>query len=176
GSPQPPHFHIESTHEGATAMGFYNVQGGDIPYLKSLADRYTLLDNYHQPAMGGTTMSSLYLGYADAVWYSDGKGRVATPSASQIENPDPQPGTDNWYMQDGYLGGSYSNCSDTAQPGVASVSAYLSSLGVGLNCDAGHYYLLNNYNPGYLGDGEWWTEARNPSRSRRPPPPRSPTS
>jgi phospholipase C len=21
------------------------------------------------------------------------------------------------------------------------------------NCDAGHYYLLNNYNPGYLGDG-----------------------
>ncbi|MGI8839321.1 MAG: hypothetical protein ACR2F8_00810, partial [Caulobacteraceae bacterium] len=42
GSPQPPHFHIESTHEGATAMGFYNVQGGDIPYLKSLADRYTL--------------------------------------------------------------------------------------------------------------------------------------
>ncbi len=154
GGPQPPHFHIESTHEGATAMGFYNVQGGDTPYLKSLADRYTLLDNYHQPAMGGTTLSSLYLGYADAIWYSDGRGHVATPSADQIENPDPQAGTDNWYSQDGYLGGSYSNCSDTAQPGVASVGAYLSSLGVGLNCEAGHYYMLNNLNPGYLGDGE----------------------
>ena len=21
------------------------------------------------------------------------------------------------------------------------------------NCDTGHYYLLNNYNPGYFGDG-----------------------
>ena len=154
GQPQPPHFNDESTLEGATAMGFYNVQQGDIPYLKSLADQYTLLDNYHQPAMGGTTLSSLYLGYADALWYSDGAGHVATPPANQIENPDPQPGTNNWYTQDGYIGGTYSNCSDATQPGVASVSAYLASLGVSLNCDAGHYYLLNNFNPGYLGNGD----------------------
>jgi phospholipase C len=30
-------------------MGFYNVQQGDIPYLKGLADQYTILDNYHRP-------------------------------------------------------------------------------------------------------------------------------
>ena len=37
----------ETTHEGATAMGFYNVQQGDIPYFKLLADHYRMSDNYH---------------------------------------------------------------------------------------------------------------------------------
>ena len=32
-------------------MGFYNVQRGDAPLLKRLADQYTISDNYHQPAM-----------------------------------------------------------------------------------------------------------------------------
>ena len=162
GKPQPPNFTDESTHEGATAMGFYNVRQGDVPYLKSLADQYTLLDNYHQPAKGGTGLDSLYLGYADDLWYSDGHGNVATPPANQIENPDPQAGTNNWYTQDGYSGGTYSNCSDPGAPGVASVNAYLSGLNVGLNCDAGHYYLLNNYNPGYLGDGKVLNPAQSP--------------
>ncbi|MGI9168979.1 MAG: alkaline phosphatase family protein, partial [Caulobacteraceae bacterium] len=168
GGPRPPHFNEETTHEGAAAMGFYNIQQGDTPYLKSLADRYTVLDNYHQPAMGGTTLSSLYLGYADAIWFSDGRGHPATPAAGLIENPDPQQGTNNWYVQDGYLGGSYSNCSDPAQPGVASVSAYLSNLGVSLNCDAGHYYLLNNYNPAYLGNGQVMTSFFNLPPSSTP--------
>lgn len=154
GKQQPPNFNDETTLEGATSMGFYNVQHGDAPYLLSLAQQYTLLDNYHQPAKGGTGLDSLYLGYADALWYSDGNGNPATPPATQIENPDPQSGTNNWYTQDGYSGGTYSECSDSTQKGVASVVAYLSSLGVSPNCDAGHYYLLNNYNPGYLGDGQ----------------------
>ena len=153
GHPQAPGFNNESTHEGATAMGFYNVQQGDLPYLKQLADQYTILDNYHQPAKGGTGLDSLYLGFADDIWYSDGRGHVATPPANQIENPDPQPGTNNWYTQDGYSGGTYSNCSDPNQPGVASVEFYLSALHVKPNCDSSHYYLLNNYNPGYVGDG-----------------------
>jgi phospholipase C len=162
GAPRPPNFTDESTHEGATSMGFYNVQQGDAPYLKALADRYTLLDNYHQPAMGGTFLDSMYLAYADDIWFSDGRGHPATPSTGQIENPDPQRGTNNWYVQDGYLGGSYSNCSDIAQPGVAAISAYLGARGVGLNCDAAHYYLLNNYNPGYLGDGQVVNRAQAP--------------
>jgi phospholipase C len=153
GGPQPPNFTDQSTHEGAVAMGFYNVQEGDIPYLKQLADEYTILDNYHQPAKGGTFLDSMYLGYADDIWYSDGAGNPVTPPSNLIENPDPQPGTNNWYTQDGYSGGSYSNCSDSTQKGVASVNAYLSALGVKPNCAAGHYYLLNNIDPGYLGDG-----------------------
>ena len=150
GHSQPPGFNDESTHEGAVSMGFYNVQQGDLPYLKSLADQYTILDNYHQPAKGGTGLDSLYLGYADDVWYSDGKGNAITPPANQIENPDPQPGTNNWYAQDGYSGGTYSNCSDTGAPGVAPVNAYLSSLHVNLNCEADHYLSSEQLQPGLL--------------------------
>jgi phospholipase C len=159
GAPQPPNFNNESTHEGATSMGYYNVQQGDLPYLTKLAKSYTILDNYHQPAKGGTYLDSMYLGYADALWYSDGNGNPATPPFNLIENPDPQPGTNNWYTQDGYSGGSYSNCSDSTQHGVSSVNSYLSALGVNPNCDAGHYYLLNNVDPGFLGDGTLATYA-----------------
>jgi phospholipase C len=54
-----------------------------------------------------------------------------------------------------YGGGSYSNCSDVTQPGVAAIVSYLQALPreVEPRCESGHYYLLNNYNPGYFGDG-----------------------
>ncbi len=156
GQPQPAGFNDESTNEGALSMGFYNVLQGDMPYFKSLADQYTLADNYHQPIMGGTGANSIAIGTADAIWYSDGKGNPATPPANQIENPNPQPGTSNYYTQDGYSGGSYSECSDPNQPGVSPILSYLQSLPTrpNANCDPGHYYLLNNYDPGYFGNGE----------------------
>ena len=45
--------------------------------------------------------------------------------------------------------------SDISQPGVPAVTNYLQSLPrpVNANCQKGHYYLVNNYNPGYNGDG-----------------------
>jgi phospholipase C len=155
GAMQPANFADQSTHEGATAMGFYNIQQGDMPYFKGLADRYTISDNHHQPAMGGTGLDSIIAGFADAIWYSDGNGNPITPPTNQIENPDPQNGTNNWYTQDGYSGGSYSVCADSSQPGVSSVVPYLQGLSgkVDPNCEPGHYYLLNNYNPGYFGNG-----------------------
>jgi phospholipase C len=121
------------------------------------------------------------LGFGDALFFSDDQGNAATPphnepaatfvgtanagTVDEIENPDPQPGTNNWYTEDGYGGGafgkpsfgggSYSNCSDSDQPGVSAILGYLSSLPyeVDPKCAPGHYYLLNNYNPGYFGDG-----------------------
>jgi phospholipase C len=155
GKPQPAGFNDQTTHEGSTAMGFYNVQKGDMPYFKSLADQYALSDNYHQPTMGGTGADSYPLGFADYLYYTDGKGKAATPPADQIENPDPQPGTNNYYTQDGYSGGSYVACADLKQPGVAPIVTYLRHLPykAKANCEPGHYYLLNNYNPGYYGDG-----------------------
>jgi phospholipase C len=155
GKPQPAGFNDETTGEGATSMGFYNVLQGDVPYFTQLAQQYAIADNYHQPVMGGTGANSIVLGYADLLWYSDGKGHAATPPQSQIENPDPQPGTNNYYAQDGYSGGSYTDCSDTNHPGVAAIVGYLQSLPYKPkpNCQPGHYYLLNNYNPGYFGDG-----------------------
>jgi phospholipase C len=190
GKPQPAGFSTDyvpgapTTNEGATAMGFYNVQQGDAPYSKYLADHYAMSDNYHQPAMGGTGLDEIMLFFGDPIWFSDGQGHPAVPPHNQmtwdggpvdeIENPNLQtiPGTNqltnNFWIQDGYGGfgnlgastgvyggGSYSNCSDPTQPGVAPILKYLSSLPrpINPNCDPGHYYLLNNYNPGYFGDG-----------------------
>src|SRR5579884_2573253 len=155
GKPQPNPFTDETTGEGSTSMEFYNVAKGDAPYLTKLAREYTLSDNYHQAVMGGTGTNHIMLGFGDDLWYSDGNGNATTPPSNQIENPDPQPGTNNWYTQDGYSGGTYSNCSDPTQPGVTAIVSYLGSLPYKPkpNCDPNHYYILNNYAPGYFGDG-----------------------
>jgi phospholipase C len=162
--------------EGATAMGFYNVQQGDVPYFKMLADTYSMSDNFHQSVMGGTGANHIMLGTGDAIWFSDGNGNPLTPPENQkvghgktagvvneIENPNPLANTNNWYIQDGYGnfdskgrpfgGGTYTACADTSQPGVKAITDYLKAVNVKPNCQAGHYYLLNNYNPGYFGDG-----------------------
>jgi phospholipase C len=168
GKSQPLPMTNIATGEGSTALEFYNMQQGDAPYLKDLADRYTLSDNMHQSVQGGTGANHIMFGFADAIWYSDGHGHPATPPADQIENPDPQPGTDNWYDEDGYTGGSYSACADLRQPGVPAVVAYLESLPRPINprCEPKHYYLLNNYNPGFNADG---TLASKQSRYTIPP-------
>ena len=167
------------TGEGSSALGFYNVQQGDAPYFKSLADDYAMSDNFHQSVNGGTGANHIMLGHGDAIWYSDGKGHAQTPPHNQevakgtanagvvdeVENPNPEAGTNNWYKEDGYGGGSfgsasygggsYSNCADPTQPGVSAVVEYLQSLPhpIDPHCEVGHYYLLNNYNPGYFGNG-----------------------
>jgi len=188
--PQPANFNDLSTREGSTAMGFYNVLEGDVPYFKSLADTYAMSDNFHQAVEGGTGANHIMLGTGDAAYYSDGNGTATVPPAAQIENPDPQEGTNNYYTDDGYGsstttadgglaplgGGTYSNCSDSDQPGVSSVLSYLSSLPyqVDPRCDPGHYYLLNNYNPGYLGDGTP-VDLTNPANAFTIPPSTVPT-
>jgi phospholipase C len=171
----------QTTGEGATSMGFYNVLQGDAPYFKELADTYAMSDNYHQPAMGGTGLDSIMLEFGDAIFFTDANFQPAMPPhnvqvwadqpadtgvVDEIENPNPQPGTNNWWVEDGYGGGgfgsgpvygggSYSDCSDPNQPGVGPILKHLASLAQPMksNCEPGHYYLLNNYNPGYFGDG-----------------------
>src|SRR5271166_5961667 len=86
GKPPPPDFDYK---EGATSMGFYNVQQGDVPYFKMLADTYSMSDNFHQSVMGGTGANHIMLGTGDAIWFSDGNGHIATPPANEIENPNP---------------------------------------------------------------------------------------
>jgi phospholipase C len=139
--------------EGARSMGFYNIAHGDAPYFKSLADTYAMSDNFHQSIQGGTGANHVFLGMGDEIWYSDGQGKATVPPSMNTENPDPQPGTNNYYTQDGYSGGTYSECADPDQPGVKSVDSYLRALHLQPNCEKGHYYLLNNYAPGYFGDG-----------------------
>jgi len=158
GVTQPAGFNDTSTKEGSTSMGFYNVLNGDAPYFKSLADEYSMSDNMHQSIQGGTGANHIALGTGDADWYSDENGNPVAPPTLNTENPNPQAGTNNWYTQDGYSGGSYTDCEDVTQPGVGPIAEYLSALHVNRNCEKGHYYLLNNYNPGFLGDGTVDTE------------------
>jgi phospholipase C len=185
GLAQPADFSTEysatatTTGEGSTAMGFYNVQKGDAPYFKQLADTYAMSDNFHQSVNGGTGANHIMFGHADMIWFSDGNGHAAVPPenvtvyagtpdagvVNEIENPNPAKGTNNWYTEDGYGGGgfggavygggSYSDCSDKTQPGVAPIEDYLAGLPTPIDprCEKGHYYLLNNYNPGYFGNG-----------------------
>ncbi len=150
--------------EGSTAMFFFNMQTGDAPYFKSLADDYAMSDNYHQAVLGGTGANHIMLGSGDAIWFSNGAGNPEVPpnnpvnpampgtplpghssALSEIENPNPMPGTNNFYTQDGYGGGpfiyagatppnanygggSYVDCADPSQPGVGPVTSYLAAL------------------------------------------------
>jgi phospholipase C len=143
------------TQQGGEAMGFYNMQAGDAPVFKKLADHYAMSDNYHQSVMGGTGANFLALVSGDVAVYNL-NGIPATPPANQIENPNPQHGTNNWYTQDGYSGGSYVNCADRSQPGVDAVFSFLDKqpniFNQG-NCAGGAYYLVNNYSLGYAADG-----------------------
>ena len=185
GVAQPSNFNTEyvagdtTTGGGSTSMGFYNVQNGDVPYFKQLADTYAMSDNFHQSVNGGTGANHIMFGHADMIWFSDGNGNPVVPPhnvtvdpgtanagvVDEVENPNPASNTNNWYAEDGYGGGSYgsasygggsyTNCSDTTQPGVAEIRNYLKSLSTPINprCEKDRYYLLNNYNPGYFGNG-----------------------
>jgi phospholipase C len=190
-----------TTGEGGSALGFYNMQQGDAPYFRTLADTYAMSDNFHQSVAGGTGANHIMLGHGDAIWFSDGNGHPQTPpngtqvfvntpdqgTVNEIENPNPAPNTNNWYTQDGYGesynsgypppytaaaqggaaygGGSYSDCSDASQAGVGPIREYLARLKVDARCEPGHYYLLNNYNPGWFGNGNNAYVDNNPSNT-----------
>jgi phospholipase C len=183
----------KTTGEGSTSLGFYNVQTGDVPYFKMLADTYAMSDNFHQSVDGGTGANHIMFGHGDAIYFYDPNSATPyvppsnvevyqydnegnpNPDAGvvqEIENPNPALATNNWYKWDGYGvsgnagypppytaspvsgGGSYSNCSDPSQAGVGPIVSYLSSLGIDPRCETGRYYLLNNYNPGWFGNGK----------------------
>jgi acid phosphatase len=141
--------------QGAVSMGFYNMAQGDAPIFRDLAQHYAISDNYHQAVQGGTGANHIALGTGFAASYQDSSGKAAVPPANQIENPNPKAGTNNNYSQDGYSGGSYSECANKSQPGVGAIDAYLAKLPYKVmhNCQPGRYYILNNYNPGYNPDG-----------------------
>ena len=143
--------------QGGVAMGYYNMASGDAPFFKRMADQYALADNYHQPIMGGTTVNYFALATADVGVYNV-DGQPGVPPAKQIENPDAQPGSNNWYVEDGYRGGSYVQCADAQAPGVAGVRAQLAALPYRAfndgNCAPGAYYMVNNMEPGHTPMGQ----------------------
>ena len=170
----------DNTFQGGVAMGFYNMNTGDAPFFKQMADNYSIGDNYHQAIMGGTGANFLALVTGDAVPFYNGQGQFGVPptsftyqgvQTSQVENPNPQTGLSNpnWYTEDGYRGGSYVNCADSTQPGVKPITDYLTTLSVKSDCAANAYYLLNNYNLGYKADGTLSNPTNDPTLFTLPP-------
>jgi phospholipase C len=139
---------------GGNSMAFYNVQAGDAPVLKSLADQYSMSDNFHQSFMGGTGANHVMLGTGDAIFWSDGQGNPTTTPA-RIANPDPLPGTDDVYAVDLFFDGNFTECGDPTQPGIAAIRDYLATLPYHPDpkCQPGHFYMVNNASPGFLPDG-----------------------
>ena len=135
---------------GGNAMGFYNVNNGDAPVLKRLADEYTLADNYHQPVMGGTMVQHTMIGTADAIPWDTFQGQAVPPPAS-VANPDPKSSTNVAFKVDK----NWTNCSDLTQPGIPAIVNYLATLPwhPAPNCAAGRYYGINNMSPGFLPNG-----------------------
>jgi phospholipase C len=139
---------------GSNSMAFFNVQNGDAPIFKKLADQYSMSDNFHQSVMGGTGANHIMLGSGDAFFWTDGNGNPTEPP-SHIANPDPLPGSDGVYTVDLNFDGNFTECADPTQPGIKPIRDYLKSLPYkpNPNCEANHFYLVNNDSPGFLPDG-----------------------
>jgi phospholipase C len=136
--------------DGSQDMAFYNMGAGDAPILKALADNFTISDNFHQAIMGGSVTGHFAIAFGDNLFFSDGNGNPAVPFGS-ITDPDPQPGTINTYQSVG----TWINCSDPTQPGVAAIASYLASLPykVTPNCAPNSYYAVRDANIPYTATG-----------------------
>src|SRR5664280_1824987 len=140
---------------GGNAMGFYNVQQGDAPILKSLADEYTISDNFHQPVMGGTFGQHMLIGTGDQMaWqpYVNKAGvTISQPPASRIVDPTPGNPSSIGFKAD-------NNWTSCDAPWAQEINNYVSSISMQskkspTTCASGQYYLINNARPGYLENG-----------------------
>ncbi len=139
---------------GANSMGFFNVQLGDAPVFKRLADEYSMSDNYHQAVMGGTAVQHIMLGTADVMFWDQVTGLPAVPPAAAIANPTPKSATNAGFTTDGQ----WTKCADPSQPGITPIFDYLKTLSwrpdmSATTCAPGRYYMINNTRPGFLSNG-----------------------
>jgi phospholipase C len=142
----------------SNSMGFYNVERGDAPVLKRLADEYTMSDNFHQAIMGGTFVQHMMLGTGDVMsWqtYQNAAGAtISQPPASKLVNPTPKSTTSIGFTADQ----AWTTC-DPSSPWVAAIQSYLASLPwhpdqSAMRCENGKFYLINNVRPGFMANGQ----------------------
>lgn len=153
---------------GGNAMGFYNMQAGDAPLFKRLADEYTMSDNYHQPVMGGTAVQHTMLMTGDQLPWEGGGGFPAQPPVAQIADPTPKSASDVGFVRDGR----WTKC-DPASSAGKPIFDYLKSLFwrpdlTASNCEPGKFYMINNLRPAYLSNGQINTAAINAGTAAPP--------
>ena len=76
--------------DGGQDMAFFNMNTGDAPIFKALADQYALSDNFHQAIMGGSVTGAIGIAFGDNAFQSDGNGNPVVPTGS-IMNRRPMP-------------------------------------------------------------------------------------
>jgi phospholipase C len=138
---------------GSNSMGFYNVQRGDAPVFKRLADEFTMSDNYHQPVMGGTAVQHTMMMTGDALPWERVDGFPAEPPVAQVADPTPRSATNAGFVRDRR----WTKC-DQAAPGIKPIFDYLKTLPwrpdqTASNCRPGTFYMINNTRPGFLSNG-----------------------
>jgi phospholipase C len=138
---------------GGNSMGFYNVQQGDAPLFKRLADEFTMSDNYHQPVMGGTAVQHTMMMTGDSLPWEHDNGFPATPPLAQVADPTPKSATDVGFVRDRR----WTLC-DPAGPSFKPIVDYLKTLPwqpdkTASNCVPGTYYMINNTRPAFLSNG-----------------------
>jgi phospholipase C len=147
---------------GSNSMGFYNVQNGDAPLFKRLADEFTMSDNYHQPVMGGTAVQHTMIGTADAMPWEKFGNLPAQPPIAQVADPTPKSATNAGFVADRR----WTECGDLTQPGPKPIVDYLKTLPwrpdlSATNCAPNTFYMINNTRPGFLSNGAINTAAIN---------------
>jgi len=153
---------------GSNAMGFYNVQKGDAPVFKRLADEYTMSDNYHQPVMGGTAVQHTMMMTGDALFWDQFPGLPSAPPSTAVADPTPKSATNPAFVRDQR----WTGCT-SAQPGFTPIMDYLKSLSwrpdlTASNCEPGRFYMINNLRPGFLSNGNLNTAAINAGTAAPP--------
>jgi phospholipase C len=153
---------------GGNSMGFYNVQQGDAPLFKKLADEYTMSDNYHQPVMGGTAVQHTMMMTGDALPWEHVGSFPAQPPANRVANPNPKSATNVQFTTDER----WTQCDPTSTSGKPIVD-YLKSLFwrpdlTKSNCVPGTFYMINNLRPGFLSNGQLNTAAINAGTAAPP--------
>jgi phospholipase C len=143
---------------GGNSMGFYNVERGDAPIFKRLADEFTMSDNYHQPIMGGTFVQHMMLGTGDIMWWQPFVNQagvtIAQPPATVQVDPTPKSATSIGFTKDK----AWTTCDPNA-PWVAAIQSYLRSLPwrpdqSAITCENGKFYQINNVRPGFKANGQ----------------------
>ena len=185
-----------TTGEGSTAMGFYNVQQGDVPYFKSLADNYAMSDNFHQSVNGRhrrqphharprrcdlvqrrQRQPALPPPQRTVRWYRNARMRASSMKSKIRIRSRHQQLVHRGRLRRRFVSARrpvrrrllqrllrYHAAGRRADRGLSAVAAAARSI---RNCETGHYYLLNNYNPGYFGDGtQRLHRHRNPQQHR----------
>jgi phospholipase C len=142
----------------SNSMGFYNVEAGDAPIMKALADQYTMSDNFHQSIMGGTFVQHMMLGTGDVMFWQpfvNAAGvTVSQPPASVVVDPTPSSPTTIGFTKDK----AWTAC-DSSAPWAATIESYLRTLPwrpdqAPIRCEDGKFFQINNVRPGFDANGQ----------------------